>query len=53
MQKTHALADTYEGKVSFKGKKEIIKKVIDKANKAADKRREWISFLKAAFLIEY
>ena len=49
MQKTHALADTYEGKVSFKGKKEIIKKVIDKANKAADKETRMDKFLKGRF----
>ena len=48
-QKLHAQDDTYESSVSFKGKKEIIKKVVDKSIKAADKETKMDKFLKSRF----
>ena len=45
----NAQQDTYKGDVSFKGKKEIIKKVIDKTKKAVDKETKMDKFLKSRF----
>ena len=51
MRKQNLLSqpDTYESNVSFKGKKEIIKKVIDKTSKAVDKETKMDKFLKSRF----
>ena len=44
-----ALQDYYDAGVSFKGKKEIVKKVIDNSRKAADKETGLDKFLKSRF----
>lgn len=41
--------DSFEGKVSFKGKKEIVKKIVDNSRKAADKETKMDKFLKSRF----
>ena len=41
--------DSFEGKVSFKGKKEIVKKMVDNSRKAADKETKMDKFLKSRF----
>ena len=43
MRKQHLYdqQDTYEGNVSFKGKKEIIQKVIDNTKNTAGKEKKW------------
>lgn len=41
--------DMFEGKVSFKGKKEIIKKIVVKTSKAVDKETKMDKFLKSRF----
>ena len=43
-------ADSFEGGVSFKGKKEIVKKIVDNSRKAADKETMKEKFLKSRFL---
>ena len=42
-------ADSFEGGVSFKGKKEIVKKIVDNSRKAADKETRMDKFLKSRF----
>ena len=49
MRKQDLPTDTYENNVSFKGKKEIIKKVIDKTQKVAGKERLMDRILKSDF----
>ena len=41
--------DSFEGRVSFKGKKEIIKKIVDNSRKAVDKETKTDKFLKSRF----
>ena len=41
--------DSFKGKVSFKGKKEIVKKIVDNSRKAADKETKMDKFLKSRF----
>lgn len=42
--------DSFKGEVSFKGKKEIVKKIVDNSRKAADKETTKEKFLKSRFL---
>lgn len=41
--------DSFEGGVSFKGKKEIVKKIVDNSRKAVDKETKTDKFLKSRF----
>ena len=41
--------DSFKGEVSFKGKKEIVKKIVDNSRKAADKETRMDKFLKSRF----
>ena len=41
--------DTFNGGVSFKGKKDIVKKIVDNSRKAADKETNMDKFLKSRF----
>ena len=49
MQNLYDQPDSFKGKVSFKGKKEIVKKIVDNSRKAADKETKMDKFLKSRF----
>ena len=49
MQNLYDQPDSFKGKVSFKGKKEIVKKIVDNSRKAADKETRMDKFLKSRF----
>ena len=50
MQNLYDQPDSFKGEVSFKGKKEIVKKIVDNSRKAADKETMKEKFLKSRFL---
>lgn len=49
MQNLYDQPDSFKGEVSFKGKKEIVKKIVDNSRKAADKETRMDKFLKSRF----